>query len=94
MWKQAIAAVAVWAVIVACCFVFNETPTSASQDLREPTGAAPAQAPSPLELQPEPSGGQQMDALDRHARSRMICYTGRFGGTTLAAVALDLKTKP
>jgi hypothetical protein len=47
-------------------------------------------------MKPEPI--RQVQALDRHARMGMICYTGPFGGPakkdTLPALAANFKFAP
>ena len=91
MWKPVLAALAIWTVVVGCCFWFNETPTRASENEMPAAPSGLQLTSSPIGIQPEPSAGQQMEALDRHARVRMICYPGQFGPSDMPVIALGMK---
>ena len=87
-----------WTLIVGCGVMVTGTWVLASQDATPRTAAEASEAPSPLPPA-DPSVDRAMHAFERRARVDMILYTGRFGGTDLAAtrreleaIALTLKT--
>jgi hypothetical protein len=95
--KRVMAGLAIWTLIVGCCFALSESRVATSQEVT--TQAPITQAPSPPPLEPEWTAGQHMQAFERHARFNMILYSGRFGQGDLAAtrkelqaIALDVKS--
>jgi hypothetical protein len=58
MWKQVLAAFAIWTVVVGCGFMFNETPTSASENEMAAAPQARQPVPSPIQV-PSASGAKR-----------------------------------
>ena len=90
MTKRALSGLAIVTLIV-CSLAFTEATVPASQ------ATAPTDVPDAIErsvpggaIASEPSVAQQMQAFEHDARFRMICYTGRFGGTELAGAMKEL----
>jgi hypothetical protein len=94
MLKWLFSAMFIWALFVGCCLAFNEAPPQ--------TGAyASARSIEPPTQPSLPPVVRQMQALERHARINMICYTGRFDAgelpelkRPLKIMALTVKTLP
>lgn len=104
MVKRILSVLTIWGLIVGCCMAFSEEPQPAAPSapaVAPPapppaTTAPPRQSAAPTTFT-EPSAGEQMQALARHAGKGMICYTANRGALAQAGkevTALALKTAP
>ena len=102
MLKRLSSVLAIWAGIVTCAVAFSESPaqpeatSSAAQRVDVPQQAG---NPPPAPARTVPPVVEQMLALERHARTGMICYMGPFAPTQLAelnkaAKALAVQVSP
>lgn len=100
MLKRFASGLAIWTLFVGTCLAFQESPAPANEQLPPPVVSAPAVviAPAvpkvPAEGARVPAVIQQMQALDRHARIGMLCYSGPFPPVKrepLPALALKVK---
>lgn len=94
--RRLLSILAIWTLVVGCCFAFGETP--ASKNGTQAVTPVPGTPAVPPRIRPDASIAQQMLGFEHHARTNMILYTGRFGQsefaathTQLNAIALSLK---
>jgi hypothetical protein len=102
MLKHLLSVLAVWTLIVGCCFALSATsvPTSQADVTTQAVRTLPDTAAAPPEIRSDRRVEQEMMAFERHARVDMILYKGHFGQaewaemhlrTHLNAVALAVK---
>jgi hypothetical protein len=86
-----LAVLAISALMLGAGFVVSEPSVSAAQDVgAQPIPARADTAHPGRHIRLEPPVDQQMRMREHHARVNMILYTGRFGGSDLAATARQL----
>lgn len=98
MAKRRVQLMVVWMAVAACAFAIGHT-LSASADQQPESPAATTPTSMDSSRAAEESAGLEMEALQSHARTRMILYPGRFEQADhaqlrreLDAVALMLKS--
>jgi hypothetical protein len=81
MLKRFASGLAIWTLFVACGLAFQESsPAPAVEKRSPPVASPPAAAASSPDNARAPDAVHEVRALDRHARTGMICYAGAFGG--------------
>jgi hypothetical protein len=94
MLKRFASGLAIWTLFVGTCLAFQESPAPANEQLPPPVVSAPAVPKVRADGARVPAVIQQMQALDRHARIGMLCYSGPFAPVKKEALpALALKVK-
>jgi hypothetical protein len=80
MLKRFASGLAIWTLFGGCCFAFQESSTAPAVEKPLPRAMiAPAVPERPAADTRVPAVIQEMQALERHARIGMICYSGAFG---------------
>jgi hypothetical protein len=80
MLKRFASSLAIWTLAVGCCLASQESsPAPAVVKPSPPVVIAPAPPGDPADDRRVPAVIQEMQALERHARVGMICYSGAFG---------------
>ena len=81
MLKQVASGLAIWTLFVACGLAFQESSPAPAAERRSPPVVLPPPRPaSSTDRARVPDAVHEVRALDRHARTGMICYAGAFGG--------------
>ena len=99
MLKRFASGLAIWTLAAATGLAVQElTPAAPAVTPAPQAPAAPAVRDTPANDAPVPEPIREMQALHRHARTGMICYTGTFGGPAkkeaMPALALNFKLQP
>jgi hypothetical protein len=71
MWKQVLAGFAVCALVVGGCFMFNETPTSASENEMAAAPQARQPAPSPIQVRSASGAKPRVQIFDSEPAARL-----------------------
>jgi hypothetical protein len=80
MLKRCASSLVIWTLVVGCCLAFQDS--SPAPAVEKPSPPAVIGAAAPVRSADDtrvPAAIQEMQALERHARIGMICYSGAFG---------------